>query len=773
MMPSNRINGIKSCREMKDTALALAFVAAYHVNVPNFPPHTTLHILLASMANTRPSNGSKHPGLPDAKKPRRSTQEVQKAKEAEKQVQRKANAAARKAAKDLAAIEDAMASADADQEVNRVTKPKIERPLVRTYAVADLSKLDKGKKRARSLSPDGAPIEEDVEMGDDSIQDDEGADDGEGSEDADDGEYADVGEDADTEDADDIDGTEVVEVDADADDQKVLSGFDTELTELATDYESSPPPKKAKVVHRDQIKAARGVSDVAKAKKSTVASNKKDTNATKNAAPSTVGKSNAAKNAAKSVGKSNAAQSVAKSVGKSNATQNAAKTTGKSNARKKQPQKATEAMSPAVAALSGPGMTKDWKSSGSECTTPSWQGPSCPPNSKQSGTTTTSRSSGSVVSAMVKTQVSTPVRPKPRPAYKGAAPTHQSVSNPTGMKVVEGGIVSEDECAEQDAARSSPIKNGKRLTSSGIVKEEVIDIVLDSDEQSEEEGSKRAPNSKSKKVLIPDEFRRNGRWRVLLSTILKYRASTTEPWTIGTDAEAIEVMNKAWEAVYGNTSVVKPASLEPYIQAASQRLCEWRSNIGNAAMGSVEAFFNSDDRFKDNRLARAEHSKDILNGLRFLWEYAPLNEEDKTKFRGLFRSSFVTDALRRHFALTRLGLSSVPGLFNKDNYPIGAIGIAAAAVERAFDLFSAQKVEVHKTGTNLTKTENRRSGQKTNVDNQFSELKYGLKTSQYARSAQGMRVEKLQKVIDSVTNPIVIADEEEDEERAMLVDYSD
>ncbi|OBZ71951.1 hypothetical protein A0H81_08077 [Grifola frondosa] len=437
-------------------------------------------------------------------------------------------------------------------------------------------------------------------------------------------------DDADTEDAEDLpyvdddEGAEKVKDAKDAEDEDVevepvpndhvFSGFDTELMELASDYESSPvpPPKKMKVTHRDQIKAAHGVSDMSKgtSKMPTAApSTKKAANAAKSNsvldAAKTIGKSNSTQNAMKPTAKSNATQNSTKAIAKSNTVQNLVDTVAKSNGKQKQAQKMTGMMSSAVAMLSGPGIVKDWKPTDRGSTT-SWQGQSSGQStSTRSGAT--SNSLRSIVSAMLTTQLSTPARPKPRPAYKGAASKDQlNVPKPTGVKVIEGGgITSKDEGTEQDVARSSPIKIGKRLTSS--------------------------------------------------------------------------------------------------------------------------------------------------------------------------------DVLRRHFTLTRLGLSSIPGLFDKDSGPIGAIGIAAAAASSLLLVYTGcgdlSSTFIGRATAqewkHLAKSDNQRSGQKMNVETQFSEQKYGIKSTQYAHSASRMRHDKLQKVIDCITTPIVIADENDDEERAMLIDYSD
>ncbi|OBZ65890.1 hypothetical protein A0H81_14150 [Grifola frondosa] len=148
----------------------------------------------------------------------------------------------------------------------------------------------------------------------------------------------------------------------------------------------------------------------------------------------------------------------------------------------------------------------------------------------------------------------------------------------------------------------------------------------------------------------------------------------------------------------------------------------------------------------------------MLEDLCFLYECAPFKEIDPTKFRGLFRSQFVVGALYHHYNTTKYAIS-VPGLYNKDDKPVGAIGLAAVAMERAFHLFEKQQISVDPTdgSLNIGKTENRRT----------------RRHASYAKSAAGLGPDAIKKLIDKIHEPIVISSsKEEDECRAILVDYT-
>ncbi|OBZ67708.1 hypothetical protein A0H81_12282 [Grifola frondosa] len=469
-----------------------------------------------------------------------------------------------------------------------------------------------------------------------------------------------------------------------------------------------------------------------------------------------------------------------KSTAKST-TAPAVKTT-KAAAKKKSSSKPPEATS--VAAVSG--LIDNWNlpaGSVSE-TQPDQPGQeSTVPNSTNSGRTTSS--SFSVASAIVPISTSTPAKSTGK---KNQTPARK---NKTPVKVSEGGgFSSEDEEVERAAAVNSPIKNGKRVTSSSIVNfndestNENIDISMIKEETQEEVLPRSAPNSRSgKKTPVPVGARDNGVWsRVFLGTLKRYAGTRMQPWTLGSDAEVAEVISKIFDAVYGGTTVIKPKSMLIYVPHANQALCEWRSRTGNDAIDLVHELFLSSAKYRDDFAARAKYSKKMLEDMRFLYELAPFKEENKRMFRGLFRSQFVTGALFHHFNTTRHAVS-VPDLFNKDDRPVGVIALAAVAVERAFHLFEKRQITVNRDGSlrvgkaddrkGKQKADNRKGGQKSQVEHQFSIDKHSAKTRQYAQSASTLTADAINKLIDKVQQPVVVSSsEDEDECRAILVDYT-
>ncbi|KAH9010534.1 hypothetical protein EDB85DRAFT_2161179 [Lactarius pseudohatsudake] len=202
----------------------------------------------------------------------------------------------------------------------------------------------------------------------------------------------------------------------------------------------------------------------------------------------------------------------------------------------------------------------------------------------------------------------------------------------------EGGLSDADETngREREAAVKSPPKGKRRVTNDQL-------IVVKTEGMAEDVASKKPRNDE-----LPGWTAHNG------------------------SAQAVEVMQKIWDATNGHEYEITSSSAVcqkfEYVLQAIQRLADsWR----NVIQGQEFASF-------------------YLEDLRFLYE--DTDDEDKTKWKGLFRSPFILQTFAAHLGAIESS-QKVPDLHGPNTptpLPIGALGLAAAAVERALTLIKPE-----------------------------------------------------------------------------------
>ncbi|KAH9000052.1 hypothetical protein EDB92DRAFT_1939740 [Lactarius akahatsu] len=142
-----------------------------------------------------------------------------------------------------------------------------------------------------------------------------------------------------------------------------------------------------------------------------------------------------------------------------------------------------------------------------------------------------------------------------------------------------------------------------------------------------------------------------------------------------------------------------------------------------------------------------------LEDFRFLYEYT--DHEDKKKWKGLFRSPFILQTFAAHLEAIE-GSQKVPNLHGPNTpipLPIGGLGMAAAAVERALTLIVTGMVTVKtphaargKTLT-LPKTLNYSTGKDSTRQTGFSDATWGKVTRNYTKSARLLTKAKFDVII--------------------------
>ncbi|KAI0644466.1 hypothetical protein C8Q79DRAFT_1011512 [Trametes meyenii] len=370
-----------------------------------------------------------------------------------------------------------------------------------------------------------------------------------------------------------------------------------------------------------------------------------------------------------------------------------------------------------------------------------------------------------------------------------------------------GYVETDDEALEALAAKRSPIKHGARLTSEAIVKCEPVDLAtpgkpkkasaskrptepksapatsvdkglhtskksssqrwagsskdkpieIDYDDNNRGVDSSRASTatgqSKSRSAPrnsdLPDGAHRHNAWRAkFVPTFLKALGVLEDPWGVS-DKRLLKILQEIWDAVYGNEIPLVVEINDAIHSLATQRMYEWRCAFGHTAMGTFESFFDACPADFPDTDARRDFCFRILQGGRVFFK-DPEGEEKE----GLYRSPFVLPGIAAHMDVIQ-GAVHIPALFPSpiDEYPYGAIGMAAAGAYRVALLWCLRKLAYDSKGNVYAiKALNNNTGKWSNKDSAFSISNFGGKAIQCSRSARKLSIKSLDKLVEESLN---------------------
>ncbi|OBZ66014.1 hypothetical protein A0H81_01424 [Grifola frondosa] len=345
--------------------------------------------------------------------------------------------------------------------------------------------------------------------------------------------------------------------------------------------------------------------------------------------------------------------------------------------------------------------------------------------------------------------------------------------------------MSEDEEVEHEAAKSSPVKGGQRLTSNGIVTVTAVKTepsesgdLVESAHVKKSSGSK--PSSRveswykaSRNYELPDGTAIRFS-RLFMPTIIAYVMSLENPWSFVEPgakdmSQNLKICSVLWDLTYGDVEAPDPINLLCY--KITQKLSEHRHSIGNKAIRDWDKIFKKDPSTAYDLAERAKAATMILRDDEFLYSNPKVQE-------GLFRTPVILSVLGHHLNLVGSTIS-IPGLYRseEDAWPIGAIAISAAASERALWLFSEERVYV--TPGDKVKYPEREFSEKnaneSKYHNHFSDGRWGSAMREYSDSAVRLSRGKILSIIKRAgptPDVIVISDDDvpKTRKRRMLVD---
>ncbi|CDO77933.1 hypothetical protein BN946_scf184878.g1 [Trametes cinnabarina] len=308
-------------------------------------------------------------------------------------------------------------------------------------------------------------------------------------------------------------------------------------------------------------------------------------------------------------------------------------------------------------------------------------------------------------------------------------------------------------------------------------------IQLDLDDLSSERSSKKSSMGKShvlpRNGSLPEGAHHNSLWKAkFLPTFIKALGTREDPWNVP-DVEMVALLQSIWNAVYEDQprhtvkvndmvhALVRALLISGFItltnSEATQRMYEWRSAFSSAAKDSFESFFASLPADFPNIESRRQFCASIKSGRVFfkdpkgsskqVWAtFAPrfLPSSLIHHWKGLYRSPFVIAALAVHMNAIN-GAIEVQGLYStaSDQYPYGAIGLAAAAAYRMCVLWDLGKLGYNDSGQlRLINDKDSISGKVKKKDTDFSSNNFSRTTSQCARSARKLQPASLDQIVD-------------------------
>ncbi|KAG1747792.1 uncharacterized protein EDB91DRAFT_1079509 [Suillus paluster] len=239
---------------------------------------------------------------------------------------------------------------------------------------------------------------------------------------------------------------------------------------------------------------------------------------------------------------------------------------------------------------------------------------------------------------------------------------------------------------------------------------------------------------------LPPACHEDTKWgRIFVPTIFLWLGAQEEPWTIP-DKNLLHACREIFKVVYPSIKyqVVTSGSV---FGVVTQHVSEWCSNFGSTAFAIVVAFCTS------NRDTSAKELSTL-----FLRQYAFLYPNpDKINKDETFHSAFILELLTTAHLSRMLGHADVPTL-NTDNLAqggfVGALGLCAVSLERAFSLLSDNAVSIEnlkdanmpttarKTRFKTPKTLNKATGKEMGTEHAFSVIKWGMKTAAFVRAAK-------------------------------------
>ncbi|KAF8494348.1 hypothetical protein F5888DRAFT_1908221 [Russula emetica] len=206
--------------------------------------------------------------------------------------------------------------------------------------------------------------------------------------------------------------------------------------------------------------------------------------------------------------------------------------------------------------------------------------------------------------------------------------------------------------------------------------------------------------------------------RVFIPNLLAWAGSQDDPF--GANAGVHSEVTGIWKHVFPSIPL-KDADMDILVYVSENALNNWRSGIGKAGHNAVVKYFESDPRAFDHPENRAAFVSDSLEHMCFVYK-----NPEKASARGAFRSELILMVYSHHIRKTSTQL-------NKYSNQIGALALAAAAVERGLSLFASGEDA-------LKGAQNRETSPFSNGHGLgFTENPWGMKAREFVTSTKKLK----------------------------------
>ncbi|KZT29787.1 hypothetical protein NEOLEDRAFT_1144879 [Neolentinus lepideus HHB14362 ss-1] len=386
----------------------------------------------------------------------------------------------------------------------------------------------------------------------------------------------------------------------------------------------------------------------------------------------------------------------------------------------------------------------------------------------------------------------------PRPVVHRKRPTHSGsvVISEVGDKA--GGRSASSKASTAASFNSSKISIKTEPVSDAAsfkmsVTDKAVDI-LDEDSdivelESDVSGAtKVAQGSRKVKATnkdLPYDIGHSNLWlNIFIPAAVRFVSMLVNPWSLE-DKELVPFLQAAYNCVFRETfGPYEVQAKDVLYSRVGQKLYEWRNGFGNTAIAVLDSVWCSDPHKYEHHSERIKYAAYQREHWRFI--YIDYSNPDRKKWTGALASPLIAQTLAHHYSFVRLApfieIDGYEELSERNYKPIGAIALAAAAMERALDLWKGNHVGVNRmTGKTIIKNPVDKYGVEDKRKLQFSVHNQREPTGLYVLSAQKLKPDALQKVIGAAVRVVkmgtstrrtakgVTASCPEDDPRAMLV----
>ncbi|KZP16262.1 hypothetical protein FIBSPDRAFT_958137 [Athelia psychrophila] len=318
---------------------------------------------------------------------------------------------------------------------------------------------------------------------------------------------------------------------------------------------------------------------------------------------------------------------------------------------------------------------------------------------------------------------------------------------------LENGAISdrdETQGAEYEAKKQSPIKGGRRLTSTHKVKVEPgipapVPVVAK---------VSRASNQK-----LPDRFQEGTVWKSLIIPSMIMWAATQPQIFRVPPGQMAKILQVVCRFHYDDESITFD-SKDTAVARVSQRLMDqFRGPMGSAGVAIVLAYLASRPELRESDEDRVEHCKLMLDDYRFIYE--DTNARAQSRWRRPFQSGLIIQCFSSYLS----AIKNVPWLLgmypNSEDtstprpQPRPALALATAAVERALQYVAEGRItlatmeeENPKEGKYLiTADVNPITKKRAAPSVAFSDELWGSDVRDYLVTIEGLRQSSMDKII--------------------------